>query len=210
MRSFALDFSCLFQFQILWPTTSTSYQNTAILLLCLYPKLQFLHGHFHSEAAQKSCRPCARIWGTENVYFKGSHWPTTALFSSTERADSLQGPVLALWGLSTWFHIQESQSWKGLTHTAQCRAQSLPTLALWRDRWPLPPWSPLTIPPQSLPKPFLSLSQGEPGAQSCHFSFIFTRSPPCMGMTQGAWNKCWWASTSEILTHWPAGTCKGL
>lgn len=33
-------------------------------------KLHFLRGLFHPDAAQKSRRPCARIWGMENVYSK--------------------------------------------------------------------------------------------------------------------------------------------
>lgn len=38
-----------------------------------FPMIWYVHGLFHSEAAQKSCRLCARIWGVENVYFKESY-----------------------------------------------------------------------------------------------------------------------------------------
>lgn len=67
MSSLVPDFSVSVPVSNILPHSSMSYQNISVISLFLYPIL-----HFHPKAMQKSCRPCARIWGMENVYFMKS------------------------------------------------------------------------------------------------------------------------------------------
>lgn len=67
-------FLCLSQFQIFCTQELLKHPHHSNVSIS---KLHFLHGLFHPEAVQKSCRPCTRIWVMENVYFKERGWPIT-------------------------------------------------------------------------------------------------------------------------------------